>query len=155
MSRLQYASPIFAGCLGAVGGALVRLAGNYMGDLRDDRTGIKGQGQGQGETSYARLRAGAVCTFVLAYLFSQVIMWSAHNKALRQLPLLQVTVSNLAANTICSGILGQVLFQEEVSALWACGAGFIVAGTWLILRSQEPSQKREEKQKQKEKEKEK
>jgi drug/metabolite transporter (DMT)-like permease len=94
--------------------------------------------------------AAAAFPFVLAYVVSQVVMWSAHNKALRQLPLLQVTVANLAANTVCSGVLGQALFQERVSVRWASGAFLIVTGTWLILRSQEPSQnqkRREEKDK--------
>ncbi len=79
-------------------------------------------------------RYGAPASLVAGYVASQVVMWTAHNKSLSRLPLLQATVLNLAANTLCSGALGLALFEESqvLTARWLLGCGLVLAGAWLI-----------------------
>jgi len=78
-------------------------------------------------------------------------MFSAHNRALIHLPLLQATVVNLAANTLCSGALGLALFEEShvLTARWLLGCALVVAGAWLIGRSFEQGQQKEREEKHK------
>ena len=101
----EFLAPILAGALGAIGGALLRLAG---GDVH-----------------------GVAC-LIAGYVFSQVLMFKAFNRALRSLSLLEANVSVLAANTVTSGLLGSVLFNEAITVRWVCGSGLVLIGSWMV-----------------------
>ena len=106
----EFLAPILAGALGAIGGALLRLAG--------------GDDLGGGVHGVACLIAG--------YVFSQFLMFKAFNRALRVLSLLEANVSVLAANTVTSGLLGSVLFNEAITVRWVCGSGLVLIGSWMV-----------------------
>lgn len=75
------------------------------------------------------------------YLFSMmlylnVLMISMFLKALgRTDHSLKVVVLNTAANFITTGVLGQLLFSEEMTIKWSVGAFVIVLGMCLITMS--------------------
>ena len=126
--------------MGALGGTLMRLLGR--------KYASKPAGEEAQEESGSLFLPGKdVAALFAGYLLSQVLMWVAHNKSLEQLPLLHVTVLNLVANTLASGVLGLLCFQEALTLKWLAGCTLVVLGTWVIVQSQEHSLEKKEKEK--------
>mmetsp|Transcript_13466 Transcript_13466/g.37817 ORF Transcript_13466/g.37817 Transcript_13466/m.37817 type:complete len:131 (+) Transcript_13466:405-797(+) len=129
---MQWLSPVASGCLGAAGGALMRFIGGRAHDDASDAS------------LGTRLVSGHLVQLSLigGYVLSQCLMFTFHNRGLRALPLLHVTVLNLAANAVASTVLGLALFGEAVAAKTVLGLCLLVTGSSLIVRGEGKKAKR-------------
>ena len=121
---MQWLNPAAAGCLGASGGALLRLVST---------------------SSSSSISAGFL---LVGYALSQALMWTFHNRALGELSLLRATSVTLASNACASACLGAALFQEPVTRKTVAGVGLLLGGSLLIVRGRESAPKKNKKAKQ-------
>eukprot|EP00850_Spirogloea_muscicola_P021669 SM000258S09085 [mRNA] locus=s258:17387:18346:+ [translate_table: standard] len=75
----------------------------------------------------------ALCYFGM--VACNVVMWSLCMIGLRVLPTLQANVQNLAANLVCSGIFGFLLFGEALSIRWLAGITCILCGVVVLAEA--------------------
>eukprot|EP00850_Spirogloea_muscicola_P017765 SM000156S02121 [mRNA] locus=s156:18431:19392:- [translate_table: standard] len=68
----------------------------------------------------------------LGMVACNVVMWSLCMIGLRVLPTLQANVQNLAANLVCSGLFGLLLFGEALSIRWMAGIICILCGVLVL-----------------------
>lgn len=65
-------------------------------------------------------------------------MWKSFTSALsNSTSSFQVTVVNSSVNTIVTGVLGSVLFNEVLGVDWAAGSFLILVGSLLMNSDQE------------------
>ncbi|BBN06781.1 hypothetical protein MPTK1_3g23850 [Marchantia polymorpha subsp. ruderalis] len=69
-----------------------------------------------------------------------VSMWSLYVRSLTALSSLQATVVNFGSNFLLSGLAGFLIFSEPAHFEWFAGAGFILAGIWVISNAGEELQ---------------
>jgi len=75
------------------------------------------------------LRVGAFVVMILL----NAVMWTTFVKALRYCSTsLEATVTNTAANFLSSAIVGELLFEESVGAMWCMGTALIICGLLLM-----------------------
>ncbi|KDB25494.1 hypothetical protein H109_02666 [Trichophyton interdigitale MR816] len=76
-------------------------------------------------------------------LLSNFIMWTLFTRALTASPsTTKVTITNTTANFLVTGVLGMLVFRENVNAQWLIGATLMAAG--CIIVGMREKQKEEE-----------
>lgn len=68
-------------------------------------------------------------------LCANAAMTACFVRSLRRLPSLQATVISNAINMAATGLLGRLLFAEQITPRWALGIALVVAGLLLISSS--------------------
>ncbi|KAM5476105.1 hypothetical protein MauCBS54593_000788 [Microsporum audouinii] len=66
-------------------------------------------------------------------LLSNFIMWTLFTRALTASPsTTKVTITNTTANFLVTGVLGMLVFRENVNAQWLLGAALMAAGCIIV-----------------------
>ncbi|EFR00194.1 hypothetical protein MGYG_03198 [Nannizzia gypsea CBS 118893] len=66
-------------------------------------------------------------------LLSNFIMWTLFTRALTASPsTTKVTITNTTANFLVTGVLGMLVFRENVNAQWLIGAALMAAGCIIV-----------------------
>ncbi|KAK0401333.1 hypothetical protein QR680_015722 [Steinernema hermaphroditum] len=74
--------------------------------------------------------------FLIAFIFSNVMMWWNHTKALQDsASTLTVTVLNTGSNFLVTAAYALFVFNEQRSLLWYVGIAVILLGTAIVARS--------------------
>ncbi|KAG0454025.1 hypothetical protein HPP92_025329 [Vanilla planifolia] len=68
-------------------------------------------------------------------IFFNTMMWGCYVNSLKVLSSLQATVTNFATNFLSSGLAGFFLFQEPLPSQWFAGAILIIAGVFILRKS--------------------
>ena len=90
-----------------------------------------------GETTLAAGGSlGLRAIFVVAMLYSNALMIAKFLKALERGSSLVVTLVSSSMNLLVTGLLSQLVLDEELEEKWYLGALFIVAGILLVAISQ-------------------
>ena len=82
-------------------------------------------------------------------LLTNALMLNYFVKSLNQLDTLSATIGSAGMNFVCTAILGQLCFGEDLSWQWWFGASIILLGMKLLLSSSSDIDDDDKKQKQK------
>uniref|UniRef100_A0AC34R4J6 EamA domain-containing protein n=1 Tax=Panagrolaimus sp. JU765 TaxID=591449 RepID=A0AC34R4J6_9BILA len=75
-------------------------------------------------------------TFIICFILSNVFMWWLHSKAMKMSDnTIKAIVLNTGSNFVFTGIFGWLIFNEQRTIFWVFGVSFILAGIFLISRS--------------------